>query len=196
MVASSTLRTRGGRGKGATNKSGNSTTMTLEQLQARIAELEKSIPQRPAVVKKLPTGTPFMFSGTGDDQKIFTWLSRIKTQHEISAIGAGVALEENEKIIVAITHMDETPRRQYDMKIAKDGAFVTYDAFEKWIKQKYVPQDMLAKYRDEYREIRQRDGESIERYQLRFTELVSKLDKVVDESFQVSDFVHGLRRTI
>jgi len=63
------------------------------------------------------------------------------------------------------------------------------------MRKNYVPQDMLAKYRDEYRDIRQRDGESVERYQLRFTELVSKLDKHVDESFQVSDFVHGLRRT-
>ena len=51
---------------------------------------------------------------------------------------------------------------------------------------------MLAKYRDEYRDIRQRDDESIECYQLRFTEFVNKLDKYIDESFQVSDFVHGL----
>src|SRR5947207_7932539 len=63
------------------------------------------------------------------------------------------------------------------------------------MRKNYVPQDILSKYRDEYRDIRQRDGESVEHYQLRFTELVSKLDKHVDESFQVSDFVHGLRRT-
>jgi Retrotransposon gag protein len=187
MAAASTLRTRSGRGK-------DSNTMTMEQLQARIAELEKSVPQRPAVAKKLPTGKPFMFDGTRDDQKIFTWLSRIKTQHKVSAIASGTVLTEEEKIIVAISYLDDIPCRLYDVKVAKDGEFETYDAFEEWMRKNYVPQDMLAKYRDEYRDIRQRDGESVERYQLRFTELVSKLDKHVDESFQVSDFVHGLRR--
>src|SRR5438876_599980 len=62
------------------------------------------------------------------------------------------------------------------------------------MRKNYVPQNMLAKYRDEYREIRQRDDESIERYQLRFIKLVSKLDKHIDEFLQVFNFVHGLRR--
>jgi len=44
-------------------------TMMLEQLRARIAELEKSISQRPAIAKKLSAGKPFMFAGIGDDQK-------------------------------------------------------------------------------------------------------------------------------
>ena len=96
---------------------------------------------------------------------------------------------------MAISYLDDIPCHLYDVKIAKDGEFEIYDAFEEWMRKNYVPQDMLAKYRDEYRDIRQRDGESVEHYQLRFTELVSKLDKHVDESFQVSDFVHGLRRT-
>src|SRR6266496_6392175 len=169
--------------------------MMLEQLQVRIVELERSVPQHPAVAKKLPTRTPFMFTGIRDDQKIYTWLSCIKTQHQVSAIAAGEALTDEEKIIVAISYLDDIPRRQYDVKVMKDGEFDTYDAFEKWMKKNYVPEDILAKYRDEYREIRQRDGESVERYQLRFTELVNKLDKPIDESFQVSDFVHGLRLT-
>src|SRR5437773_10167469 len=112
MAAASTLRTRGGRSKRATTSSDNSGTMTLEQLQARIAELEKSVPQRPVVAKKLPTGKPFMFDGTRDDQKIFTWLSRIKTQHKVSAIASGTTLTEEEKIIVAISYLD-IPCRQY-----------------------------------------------------------------------------------
>ena len=164
--------------------------MELEQLRVRIMEVT---PERPAIGKKLPTGKPFMFAGTRDDQKIFTWLSRIKTQHQVSAIAAGIALSEEEKIIVAISYLDDIPRRQYDVRVGKNGEFDTYDAFEKWMRKSYVPQDMLAKYRDEYREIRQRDGELVERYQLRFTELVNKLDKPIDKSFQVSDFVHGLR---
>ena len=109
MAAASTLCTRSGRGK-------SSDTMTLEQLQARIAELEKSVPQRPVVAKKLPTGKPFMFDGTRDDQKIFTWLSRIKTQHKVSAIASGTTLTEEEKIIVAISYLDDIPCRLYDSK--------------------------------------------------------------------------------
>ena len=147
MAAASTLHTRSGRGK-------NDDTMTLEQLQARIMELEKSAPQRPVIAKKLPTGKPFMFTGTRDDQKIFIWLSRIKTQHKISAIASRTTLTEEEKIIVTISYLNDIPCHQYDVKVAKDGEFDSYDAFEKWIRKSYVPQDMLTKYRDEYRDIR------------------------------------------
>ena len=48
-----------------------------------------------------------MFDGTRDGQKIFTWLSRIKTQHKISAIASEMTLIEEEKIIVAISYLDD-----------------------------------------------------------------------------------------
>ena len=136
MVAASTVRTRSGRGKRTTTESENSDGMELEQLRVRITEVA---PQRPAVGKKLPTGKPFMFAGTRDDQKIFTWLSRTKTQHQVSAIAMGIALTEEEKIIVAISYLDDVPRRQYDVRVGKNGEFDTYHAFEKWIKKNYVP---------------------------------------------------------
>src|SRR5438046_5768352 len=145
MVAASTLRTRSGRGKRTTTESENSDGMELEQLRARITEVA---PQRPAVGKKLQTGKPFMFAGTRDDQKIFTWLSRIKTQHQVSAIAMGIALTEEEKIIVAISYLDDIPCRLYDVKVTKDGDFDTYDAYERWMRKNDVPQEMRAKYRE------------------------------------------------
>ena len=47
------------------------------------------------------------------------------------------------------------------LRSLKYEEFDSYDAFEKWIRST-VPRDMLVKYRDEYREIRQRDDELIE----------------------------------
>jgi hypothetical protein len=42
--------------------------------------------------------------------------------------------------------LDDIPCRLYDVKVARDGEFDTYDAFENWMRKCYVPQDMLAKY--------------------------------------------------
>jgi hypothetical protein len=89
MVAASTLRTRSGRRPRAqTSKSGaNSGTndddrTELEQLRARITELEKSRPQQPVTIARqdrMPIGKPFKFDGVRDDQKVRLWLSEIDT---------------------------------------------------------------------------------------------------------------------
>src|SRR5437667_4428928 len=55
-----------------------------------------------------------------------------------------------------------------------------------------APCDSLACTRQQYRHCTQRPNETIEQYYLRFTEIVNKLDKKPEESWQVSDFVEGL----
>src|SRR5215471_5515431 len=113
---------------------------------------------------------------------------------QVNAMSVGRELQESEKITIAISYLENTPQRQYDTKTTKDGPFATYEDFRSWIRQYYCPPDLLARYRYEYREIAQDDNESLHNYQLRFEELVNRLDERPSLSWQVSDFIVGLRR--
>ena len=42
---------------------------------------------------------------------------------ELNAMSVGKKLEEEEKIIVAISYLENVPLRQYKTKVDKDGAF-------------------------------------------------------------------------
>ena len=61
-----------------------------------------------------------------------------------------------------------------------------------WLCATYVASDSLMCTCQQYRYYIQRPNETIEQYYLRFTEMVNKLDKKPEESWQVSDFVEGL----
>lgn len=175
----------------------------LPLVLTRIQELEQQIEEQrphqpmpsPAERKgrKLIFGQPFVFDGSRDDQKVITWLSKVDTQIRINDRAIGDPLEEEDKIMIAENHLDETPLRQYTIKIQQDGRFTTYDDFTKWIREFYAPSDLLGHYRQQYRRCRQQQDETVEAYYLRFTELVAKLDKPPELSWQVSDFVNGLQ---
>src|SRR5947199_484606 len=175
------------------------TPTDISALLRRIEELERQVeeqrPQQPAASKgrKLIFGQPFTFEGSRDDQKVITWLSKVDNQIRMNARAFGDPLEEEDKIIIAENHLGEIPLRQYNVKIERDGRFTTYKDFTMWIRDFYAPSDLLAHYRQQYRCCRQGKDESVEAYYLRFTELVAKLDKAPDPSWQVSDFVHGLQ---
>ena len=168
-------------------------------LLRRIAELERQIeeqrPQQPTQGKgrKLIFGQPFIFDGSRDDQKVITWLSKVDTQIRMNERAFGEPLEDEDKILIAESHLGETPLRQYNVKIEQDGRFTTYDDFTEWIRDFYAPSDLLAYYRQQYRRCRQGKEETVDSYYLRFTEIVAKLDEKPRISWQVSDFVNGLQ---
>jgi hypothetical protein len=175
-----------------------------EALIARINQLERQQrelqPQQPAPQlgtkkksRKLTFGQPFSFDGSREDQKVITWISRVDTQIRMNAKALGEPLDDEEKLLIAESHLDEAPLRQYNVKVRQDGSFANYEAFAKWIREFYAPSDLLALYRQQYRRCRQRSEETVEQYYLRFTELVNKLDTPPEESWQVSDFVDGLQ---
>jgi len=155
-------------------------------------KLEKSVSQYSMMTKKLSIDKSFTFDEIKDNQKIFIWLSYIKTQYKISTIISRMTFIKEEKIIVTIFYLNNIFYYQYNIKIIKNKEFDIYNTFEKWIRKSYVSQNMFVKYWDEYWDIRQKNNESIEYYQLCFTEFVNKFDKYIDESFQVSDFIHEL----
>ena len=104
----------------------------------------------------------------------------------------GTALDEDHKILIAVSFLGEVPRREYDVKIARDGKFRTYKEFETWIREYYSPQDLIAHYRDQYCDCKQQSGETFDRYHLRFSEILNKLDRKPEVTWQVSDFVKGI----
>ena len=149
MVAASTLRTRSARGKRAaptdSGDGANDSSTELDQLRARIAELEKSLPQQPAArailrQERLPVGKPFKFDGARDDQKVRLWLSEIDTLLKAQAhlVGA-LKLGEDDKLTIAESYLEDTARRQYNVKVTKNGQFGTYDLFKKWMLDFYAP---------------------------------------------------------
>ena len=100
---------------------------------------------------------------------------------------------ESDKVIIAESYLGETARRHYNQKVRKSGQFETYEALKGWMLKYYAPADLILKYRDVYNDLKQRDGEDVESYYLRFTEALSKLDDEPKETWQVSDFIRGLR---
>ena len=169
------------------------TQRQYDAIMQRIAELEAREPQRPPEkAVKLPTGKPSKFNGERDDQKARLWLSEVDTQVRMH-MRMDRGMKEEDKLIIAESFLGDIAREQYNSKISIDGPFTTYIAFRDWMLEAYAPSDLIAKYRTSYRSCRQKDGESIEDYYLRFTTIVSKLDKKPEVSWQVSDFVLGLR---
>src|SRR5271169_4504195 len=151
----------------------------IQALQARIAELKQNLcqqlPQQSAGIR-FQAGKPSMFDGTCDDQKVFNWLNKMDVQLELNVMSSGRDLNEHEKIVIVISCLDDTPHRQYVIKVTNDGPFDTYESFRTWIRQFYCPPDVLARYRRQYKNMKQRPDESLEHYQLRFQELVNRLD--------------------
>jgi hypothetical protein len=174
-----------------------SVSLTQRQYDAimqRITELEAREPQRPSKkAVKLPTGKPEKFNGERDDQKARLWLSEVDTQIRMQ-MRMEPDMEEEDKLIIAESFLGEIAREQYNSKVSIDGPFLEYTAFRDWMLEAYAPSDLIAKYRTSYRSCKQKDGESIEDYYLRFTTIVSKLDKKPEVSWQVSDFILGLHR--
>jgi hypothetical protein len=177
--------------------------LVLERIQQLKQQLEEQRPQQPAPAaasssterkgRKLIFGQPFTFDGSRDGQKVITWLSKVDNQICMNARAFGEHLEDEDKVMIAENHLDEAPLRQYNIKVERDGRFATYEAFSKWIHEFYAPSDLLGLYRQQYRRCHQHQDETVEAYYLRFTEFIAKLDKPLDPSWQVSDFVNGLQ---
>ena len=165
-----------------------------EALLARIAELERQLPQRPArTTTKFTAGKPFKFEGERNDQRVMLWLSEVDTQIKIQSRITGDVMEEVDKLLIAESFLEDRARRHYNAKVKQDGEFTTYEDFKTWMRKFYAPSDLIAKYRHAYRNCRQRADEGLEEYYLRFTEIVHRMDKTPEESLQVSDFVSGLQ---
>jgi hypothetical protein len=170
------------------------TQRQYDAIMQRITELEAREPQRPSKkAVKLPTGKPSKFNGERDDQKARLWLSEVDTQIRMQ-MRIAPDMEEEDKLIIAESFLGEVAREQYNSKVSIDGPFLEYTAFRDWMLESYAPSDLIAKYRTSYRSCKQEDGESMEDYYLRFTTIVSKLDKKPEVSWQVSDFILGLHR--
>src|SRR5436305_11972737 len=166
----------------------------LPLVLTRIQELEQQIEEQrphqsmPSLAerkgRKLIFGQSFVFDGSRDDQKVIMWLFKVDTQIRINDRAIEDPLEEEDKIMIAENHLNETSLRQYTIKIQQDGRFTTYDDFANWIREFYAPSDLLGHYRQQYRRCRQQQDETVEAYYLRFTELVAKLDKPPELSWQ------------
>ena len=200
MAALSTMRrTRNGGQRATANAPQNApeNAQTMERLLARVEELERQVVQQPAPRERsemLPVGKPFKFDGTRDDQRVRLWLSEVETLHQAQERQVGPQrFRESDKVIIAESYLGETARRHYNQKVRKSGQFETYEALKGWMLKYYAPADLILKYRDVYNDLKQRDGEDVESYYLRFTEALSKLDDEPKETWQVSDFIRGLR---
>jgi len=162
-------------------------------LEARIAQLEARTVQQPAPkAEKLPISKASKFDGSRDDQKVNLWLSEIDTMLKAHERQTGKEVKDEDKLIVAESHLDYTARRQYNIKVSRAGQFATYEAFKKWIKEYYAPPDVILSYRDKYETIKQDPNESIHHFHLRFTEIVDKLDEEPSQSWQASHFLNRL----
>ena len=126
----------------------------VDVLMARIDELERRERERhvyePAPLlgtkkgRKLTFGPPFAFDGSRDDQKVNIWLARIDTQIRMNAKAFGAELDDEEKLLLAEFHMEDTTIRQYHVRVQQEGPFVTYDDFVQWIRGFYGPSDLIA----------------------------------------------------
>ena len=161
--------------------------------------MEKSLPQQPAASaisrqESLPIGKPFKFDGARDDQKVRLWLSEIDTLLKAQAhlVGA-LKFGEDDKLTIAESYLEDKARRQYNVKVTKNGQFETYDLFKKWMLNFYAPPDAILAHRDTYNSMKQRQEESVDQYYLRFSEAVANLDDAPTETWQVSDFIRGLQ---
>src|SRR5579871_1902730 len=182
------------------------TEETLAQVLARMAELEEQLRATKAQLpapnigtkreRKLELGQPFTFDGSHDDVKVNGFINKLGTVIRLNEKLRNTPLDDDDKLLIAEQHMEDTPLRQYYAEIAQEGAFKDYEAFVTWLRMFFVPPDILAKYRLDYRRIRQRDNETLDQYQLRFVELLNKLDEKPKPSFIVSDFVNTLRGDI
>src|SRR5438045_8220393 len=125
-------------------------------LEARIAQLEGSLAQQPAPkTEKLPISKASKFDGSRDDQKVKLWLSEVDTMLKAHERQTGKPMEDADKFITAESYLGTTPRRQYNMKVARAGQFESYEAFKTWIEEYYAPPDFILSYRDKYETIKQ-----------------------------------------
>jgi len=200
--------TRSGRARRVREEPERSTSTSAnddvyQALMDRIEELERNQreaqPQTPAPnigtkhSRRLTRSMEFSFDGTvREGHELRTWLSRMDMEIRWNARGLGGLVDEEDKLLLAEMHLGGTAIRQYDAQVQSNGPFQTYQALTDWLRATYVASDSLARTRQQYRHCIQRPNETIEQYYLRFTEIVNKLDKKPEESWQVSDFVEGL----
>lgn len=105
-------------------------------------------------------------------------------------------LDDEDKLLIVEEHLEDRPLRQYHARIKQEGPFDNYNAFMRWFRTFFVPADILARRRLDYRNLRQRDDETLDRYYLQFTELLRELDEQPRKSYIISDFVNSLRGNI
>ena len=89
----------------------------------------------------------------------------------------GDSLEEEDKILIAEQHFDDTPLRYYHARIKQEKRFGNYAAFAKWLPVFFTLADTLGKRHLDYDRIKQHENENLNQYQLRFTELLYKPDE-------------------
>lgn len=173
-----------------------------EALHRRIAELEEQVRQaqlqQPAPdlgtkkPRKLVSGPSFYFDGSRDETKVLAWLCKVDIQIRKNEKMRGESIDEDEKLIIVEEHMEDTPLRQYHLKIQQDGEFGTYEEFVEWMRAFYIPLDSLAANRMTYENCKQRDNERVDDYYTRFLDAVARMDETPKVSLQVSKFVFGL----
>ena len=102
---------------------------TVAQLKTRIAELEHSLEEQRSQEpptwlgtkrdRKITIGPDFSFDGSRDDAKVVAWLCKIDTQVRLNEKVHDEPLDEEEKLLNAEAHVDDTPMRQYHIKVTE-----------------------------------------------------------------------------
>ena len=88
------------------------------------------------------------------------WLSEIDTLLKAQAHLVGASkFGEDDKLTIAESYLGDTARRQYNVKVTKNGQFGTYDLFKKWMLDFYAPPDVILAHRDTYNSMKQRQDE-------------------------------------
>jgi len=131
-----------------------------DALHRRIAELEEQVRQaqlqqpgpdlgtkRP---RKLIMGPSFTFDGSRNETKVLAWLCKIDIQIRKNEKMREEPIDDKEMLLIIEEHLDDTPLRQYHLKIQQDGEFETYEKFIVWMRTFYVPLDSLASNRLTY----------------------------------------------
>ena len=106
----------------------------------------------------------------------------------------GESIDDEEKLLIVEEHLDDTPLRQYHLKIQQDDEFETYEDFVEWMRTFYVPLDSLAANRMTYENCKQRENEGVDEYYMRFLDAVSRLDVKPLLTLQISKFIFGLQK--
>ena len=194
-------RSKGRRGRQSTTSEMDSASQ--EAFHRRIAELEEQVRQAQLQQsgsdlgtkkpRKLATRSSFSFDGSRDETKVLAWLCKIDIQIRKNEKMLGESIDDEEKLLIVEEHLDDTPLRQYHLKIQLDGEFGMYEEFVKWMRSFYIPLDSLVANRMTYENCKQRENEGVDGYYTRFLDAISRLDDKPKLSFQVSKFVFGLQ---
>jgi hypothetical protein len=90
-------------------------------------------------------------------------------------MGSPIPVLDCQKVLVAISFLEKSPRHSYNTKIKRDSEFLIYDTFKEWMTAFYATPDIVNNTRMKYKNCKQREDETIESYFLRHREIIDNL---------------------